>query len=199
MLLPRIHVRLAWEGREVVLRDIVKADLPSIADYWLDMDLATLEQNGVDHSRFGSRDAMIDRFALTIPDGTPGQTRRSYAFDVEGCLAGYSTFALRTPMENFSHWHILDPDKRQSGLSSLLYPYRLRTCFSSAPIDRLVHMTRPENIGVNRLLDRFVPVAETRFVDKPDGMSTPGVFNIRYVTRADLPRLLANARSELPI
>jgi len=39
---------------------------------------------------------------------------------------------------------------------------------------------------VNRMLDRYVPIAETRYVEAPDGVATPGEFHIRYVHRADV-------------
>ena len=29
----------------------------------------------------------------------------------------------------------------------------------------------------------------TEFVEKPDGLAKPGEFHMRYVTRADLPRI----------
>lgn len=189
----RVHARFDWNGREVVLRDLREEDLGRIADYWLGVDMATLEANGVDHVRMGDHDAIVTRFRPTIPTGEREQPRRSFAFDVDGQMAGYTNLAHYDALENYSHWHIVEPALRQSGLSTLLYPYRLSLCFADAPIERLIHMTRPENIGANRLLDRFVPVAETRFVDKPDGMSTPGVFNIRYVTRAGLPHILGQA------
>lgn len=194
----RIHARIDWNGREVLLRDLTEAELPRIADYWFSVDMETLEANGVDHKRFVSPRALIERFATMIPTGDPNQPKRAFVFDVDGRVAGYTNLSHYSADENYSHWHIVEPELRQSGLSSLLYPYRLRACFADAPMERLIHMTRPANVGVNKLLDRFVPVAETRFVETPDGMSMPGVFNIRYVTRADLPRILALARGELP-
>jgi hypothetical protein len=39
---------------------------------------------------------------------------------------------------------------------------------------------------VNRMLDKYVPVAETRYVENPDGVAGPGEFHIRYVSREDL-------------
>jgi hypothetical protein len=38
------------------------------------------------------------------------------------------------------------------------------------------------------MLDRFVPIAETRHDETPDGVAAPGEFHIRYVHRADVPR-----------
>ena len=51
--------------------------------------------------------------------------------------------------------------------------------------------------GVNRMLDKFIPVSETKYVENSDGVALPGEFHIRYVTRDDIPRLFARL-SQLP-
>jgi hypothetical protein len=38
------------------------------------------------------------------------------------------------------------------------------------------------------MLDKFVPVTETRFIEHPDGVALPGEFNLRYVLAHDIPR-----------
>ena len=191
--MARIHAQLELQGRSVSFRDLVHSDLSRIADYWWTADPAFLERMGVDRSRFGSHKAIMARFEPAIPSGDPEQAKLAFAIDLDGEMVGYTNLNRYNPTENYSHWHIIDPQWRKSGLSTLLYPYRLQTYFTRAPIDRLIHQTRPENVGVNRLLDRFVPIAETTFVAKPDGLALPGVFNLRYVTREDLPRIMAMA------
>jgi hypothetical protein len=54
-------------------------------------------------------------------------------------------------------------------------------------MNRLIHQTRTRNGSENTMLDKFVPIAETVFVEKPDGVALPGEFNIRYVV-ARIPR-----------
>jgi hypothetical protein len=65
--------------------------------------------------------------------------------------------------------------------------------FDLFPITRLIHQTRSRNIAVNRLLDKFLPVAKTGFVAHPDGVALPGEFHTRYVTAADLPGFFRTA------
>jgi RimJ/RimL family protein N-acetyltransferase len=192
----RVHAELELQGRQIILRDLLRSDLPRIADYWSGAEPEFLERLDVDGSRFGGREGIIARFEPAIPSGDPKQAKLAFAIDLDGAMVGYTNLNRYGPTENYSHWHIIDPQWRKSGLSTLLYPYRMRAYFSCAPIDRLVHQTRPENIGVNRLLDRFVPIAETIFVAKPDGLSLPGIFNLRYVSREDLPRIMAIAAQE---
>jgi hypothetical protein len=112
-----------------------------------------------------------------------------FALRLNGKLAGFTNLLRKTPDLNFSHWHIIDPEDRAGGVSSAVYPARLDLYFGLFPIQRLVHQTRITNTGVNRMLDRFVPVAETAFVERPDGLAKPGEFHMRFVTRADLPRI----------
>ena len=189
----RLHTQLELQGRSISFRDLVHSDLPCIADYWSSANPAFLERLGVDGSRFGNPEAIMARFEPAIPSGDPEQAKLAFAIDVDGDMVGYTNLNRYSATENYSHWHIIDPQWRKSGLSTLLYPYRLHTYFTCTPMTRLIHQTRPENVGVNRLLDRFVPIAETSFVAKPDGLSLPGVFNLRYVTREDLPRIMAMA------
>lgn len=186
----RVHARIDWHGRTVIFRDLGTADLSRIADYWLHTDWDFFRSMGVHVEALGDRQALVTRFADAIPTGNADQAKLGFAIEVDDAMVGYSTLNRYAPAENYSHWHIVDPAWRRGGLSSLLYPYRLRTYFGLTGIERLIHQTRPENVGVNRLLDRFVPVAETRHVDRPDGMARAGTFHIRYVHRTDLPRIL---------
>jgi hypothetical protein len=75
-----------------------------------------------------------------------------------------------------------------------LYPYRIRTYFETTPIERLIHQTRTRNI-VNRILDRYVPIAETCHIDRPDGVALPGEFHLRCVRRHDVPCVFEKAKT----
>jgi hypothetical protein len=44
------------------------------------------------------------------------------------------------------------------------------------------------------MLDKYVPIAETLYVEHPDGVALPGEFNIRYVYREDVPRLFEKSQ-----
>jgi len=108
-------------------------------------------------------------------------------------LVGYTLLNRYSEDVNYSHWHIIVPGLRARGLSTALYPYRIEAYFDLAPIERLIHQTRTTNVGMNRVLDRFIPVAETKYIEAPDGFAAPGEFRLRFVSRADIPRLFARA------
>ena len=45
------------------------------------------------------------------------------------------------------------------------------------------------------MLDHWVPVAETRYIENPDGVALPGEFHLRYVLRTDVPVFLEKAKA----
>jgi hypothetical protein len=53
---------------------------------------------------------------------------------------------------------------------------------------RLIHQTRTRNVGVNTMVDKFVPIAETVFVENPDGVALQ-VNSIFVMSCAKIPRL----------
>jgi hypothetical protein len=133
------------------------------------------------------------RFLRAIPSGDPDQQSIAFATTVNGRFAGYTLLNRYTSEINYSHWHVTNPSLRALGLSTALYPHRIKTYFDAAPINRLTHQTRTRNVAVNRMLDRYVPVAETRYIEHPDGVALPGEFHLRYVFRKDIPRFFETA------
>ena len=175
------------------LRDLTSADLPAIVDYWLFSPLEHLEFMGVNRQLLGSSEDIHRRFANAVRTGDPNQSAIALAITLDGRLAGYTLLNRSSDDVNYSHWHIIVPNLRARGLSTALYPYRIKAYFDVAPISRLIHQTRTRNLGVNRMLDKFIAVSETKFIDKPDGVASPGEFHVRFVWREDIPRIFARA------
>jgi hypothetical protein len=175
------------------LRDLTPADLPAIVDYWLSSTDEYFAFIGIDRQKLGGTDAIRKRFSDSIRTGDPAQPTMSLAITLDQQLVGYTLFVRHSEDENYSHWHIIVPNLRAKGLSTTLYPHRIKAYFDIAPISRLIHQTRTRNLGVNRMLDKFFPVAETKVVDQPGGVALPGEFHIRYVRREDIPRIFARA------
>ena len=175
------------------LRDLTSSDLPAIADYWLLSPDEYLVAMGVDRQRLGSAEDIHKRFFNAIRTGQPVQPSIALAITLGEDLVGYTLLNRYSAEVNYSHWHIIVPNLRAKGLSTALYSGRLKAYFDLTPISQLIHQTRTSNIGVNRMLDKFIPVSETKFIDKPDGVAKPGEFHLRYVRREDLPGILARA------
>ena len=175
------------------LRDLASGDLPAIVDYWLSSPIEYLDFMGVNRQKLGSATDIRQRFASAVRTGDPSQPTIALAITLEEQLAGYTLLNRYTEEVNYSHWHIIVPSLRRKGLSTALYPYRIRAYFDIAPISLLIHQTRTRNVGVNRMLDRFVAISETRFIEKPDGVAEAGEFHVRYVRREDIPGFFARA------
>jgi RimJ/RimL family protein N-acetyltransferase len=175
------------------LRDLAPADIPAIVDYWLLSPDEHLAYMAVDRQRLGSADEIRKRFSVSIRTGDPAQPTISLAVTLDEKLVGYTLFVRHSEDVNYAHWHIIVPDMRAKGITTALYPSRIKTYFDIAPISRLIHQTRTRNLGVNRMLDKFYPVAETEIIDKPDGVALPGEFHLRYVRREDIPGIFVRA------
>jgi|ERR1700735_1301873 RimJ/RimL family protein N-acetyltransferase len=181
-------------GGLLELRDLTADDVPAIVDYWVHSPTEFLDAMGVDLARLGSSKQIHERFATAIPTGDFGQSRMAFGIWLNEEFVGYTLLNRYSDEVNYSHWHIVDANLRAKGISTALYPWRLKTFFEVTPISRLIHQTRTSNLGVNRMLDKFVPVAESVYVEKPDGVGIPGDFNHRYVRREDVPKIFARAR-----
>jgi RimJ/RimL family protein N-acetyltransferase len=180
------------------LRDLAAADLPAIVDYWVLSPTEQLDFMGVDRQRLGSSEDIRRRFVNAVRTGDQGQSAIAFAITLDERVVGYTLLNRYSEDVNYSHWHIIVSNLRGRGLSTALYPYRIKTYFDVAPISRLIHQTRTRNLGVNRMLDKFIPVSETKIIDKPDGVASPGEFHVRFVKREDIPRFFARA-AELAI
>ena len=178
-----------------VLRALAAEDVEDVVRFWHETGDELLDFLGIDRSRLGTREDTHQRFLRAIPSGDPAQMNLAFAIDVDGTLSGYTLLNRYSPEVNYSHWHIIRPELRGAGLSSALYPCRIKMYFDAAPLQCLIHQTRTRNIAVNRMLDKWVPIAETRHIDDPDGVALPGEFHLRYVRRQDVPALLEKARS----
>jgi len=175
------------------LRDLTPADLPAIVDYWILSPDEHLTFMGVDRQRLGSEEDIHSRFANAIRTGNPSQSAIAFGITLEDRLVGYTLLNRYSEEVNYSHWHIIAANLRAKGLSTALYPYRIKAYFDMAPISQLIHQTRTRNVGVNRMLDKFIPVSETKYIFKPDGVAVPGEFHLRFVRRQDISRIFARA------
>jgi RimJ/RimL family protein N-acetyltransferase len=184
-----IHAEQKTAEGIAVLCDADEADIDSIIDYWCSSTNEYLVDMGVDLARLGKPAQMRVRYLRALRSGNPAQSSILFSIKLNGKFEGFTLLNQYDPQTNYSHWHIVNPGKRRSGISTALYPHRVKMYFDTTNMDRLIHQTRPRNVGVNRMLEKFVSVAETSFVEKPDGVAAPGLFHMRYVYRRDVENL----------
>lgn len=187
------HASVKTPAGIAALRDVAANDVEAIVRYWFTSSDEFLDFVGVDRERLGTMEDTRQRLLRAIRTGDPNQTTLALAITLDGELAGYTLLNRYTPETNYGHWHITVPQLRSSGISTALYPHRIKTYFDLVPIERLIHQTRTRNTAVNRMLDKYVSVAETCHLDHPDGVALPGEFHLRYVQRKDIPQLFARA------
>ena len=176
------------------LRDLTSADLPAILDYWLSSSVEFLDFMGVDRQMLGTEQDIRRRLMNAIRTGDASQPSISLAITLDDRFVGYTLLNRYAEDVNYSHWHITVPSLRAKGVSTALYPYRIKAYFDLTPISKLIHQTRTRNLGVNRMLEKFIPVSRTEYVEKPDGVAAPGEFHLRFVRREDIPRIFACAQ-----
>jgi hypothetical protein len=191
-LAPVIHTTIDTPRGIAALRDLTPADVDPIAAYLHDENDTHLGRL-IDRTRLGTPEDTRRRFLALMRTGESDQRATAFVITVAGKFAGFTNLNRHGPADNYSHWHVTDPSLRAAGLSSLLYPHRIKLYYDLFPIDRLVHQTKTLNVGVNRMLDRYVPVAATRWIERPDGVGSAGEFHLRYVHRADIPHLFTIA------
>ncbi len=189
---PVEHARVTTGLGTASLRDLVPADIDRIVAYWHDGG-ADLEFLGIDIAKMGTPADSHARHERAMRNGEPDQPVIAFAIALDGETVGYTLLRQYTAESNYSHWHIFAKDNRAAGLSTALYPHRIKMYFDTTNMARLIHQTRTRNIGVNRMLDNYVPIAESAYVAQPDGLAGPGEFHMRHVRREDLPRLFARA------
>jgi len=179
-----------------LLRPLALGDVEAVVAYWFGASDEFLDTVGIDRARMGRPADVRARYMKAIPSGDPEQMMLAWAIDLDNRMVGYTLLNRYTAERNHSHWHIIEADLRANRISSALYPFRIKTYFDAAPaMERLIHQTRSRNVAVNRMLDKYVAVAETRYETEPDGLAAPGEFHIRYVRRADIPALFERAKS----
>jgi hypothetical protein len=183
-----VHARTKTSLGLAALRDLTQGDIDHVVAYWYESGDQHLDYLGIDRKLLGTEEDTRRRMVRGIRTGDPTQQNLAFAITVDGAFAGYTLLNRYTPDLNYSHWHITDSRLRGSGVSTALYPHRIKLYFDLSPLQRLIHQTRTRNVGVNRMLDRYVPVAETRYIEHPDGVALPGEFHLRYVFREDVPR-----------
>jgi RimJ/RimL family protein N-acetyltransferase len=187
-----IHAMLDTPRGPAALRDLAADDLDHVVAYLHD-ERDTHLSSLIDRTRLGTPEATRQRFLRALRTGDAAQQTIAFAITAGGRFAGFTMLNRYTAVDNYSHWHVTEPALRASGLSTALYPHRIKLYFDLFPIDRLVHQTKTRNTGVNRMLDKYVPVAETRYVERPDGAASPDTFHLRHVFRADVARFFAIA------
>jgi RimJ/RimL family protein N-acetyltransferase len=184
-----IHVSVATSLGTASVRDVEPVHVDTFVRYWHFSGYEHLDYMGIDRQRLGTPEETRARFLRAIRNGTPEQAHVAFSITLDGRLVGYSNLNRHAPDENYPHLHLVDASARAAGVASVVVPHMLKLYVDLYPIRRLVIQTRTSNTAINRVLDKVLPVAETRHLDTPDGLAAPGEFHVRYLTREQAAEL----------
>jgi hypothetical protein len=200
-----LPVRLGRMG----VRDALPEDAEPYVRYWHHSGERIKDLLRIDRERLGGPADSRQRFLrmIRVP-GTP-QSSVIFTLTLNGVTIGYSNINCYTPTENFPHFHTYMHTHRDlvrralaglprefaqgrgASVAPVLLGLMVQVFFRALPIQRLSLQTRPTSTGINRALDLYLPVEETRHFDKADGLAGPGVFHMRHLLRADMGRVAA--------
>ena len=186
------YIRLPTHIGEIVVRDVTEADLDALVAYWHG-GVADLEFLGIDLERLGTPEDTRSRFRASIRSGAEGQKAVAFVASVTARVVAYTNVNFRG-RDGYVHVHFIDPEARNQGIASFLVPFILKMFFVHLPIDRLVLEARTRNARINRVVSKlgFRP-AETRFLERPDGLAGAGEFNVYLVEASMVDELLARS------
>jgi RimJ/RimL family protein N-acetyltransferase len=184
-----IHLSVATSRGTASVRDVEPVHVDTFVRYWHFGGYEHLDFMGIDRERLGTPEDTRVRFLRSIRNGTPEQSHVTFSITLDGRLVGYTNLNRHTLDENYPHLHLVDASVRAAGVASLLVPRVLQLYFDLFPIRRLVIQSRTSNGAINRVLDKVLPVAETRHLDTPDGLAAPGEFHVRYLSREQAAEL----------
>ncbi|UXA57924.1 GNAT family N-acetyltransferase [Xanthomonas prunicola] len=191
-----IHARLPMRAGLLILRDATPQDADAFVEYWTDSPKSYLNVLGVDTARLGDAQQIRERFLRNIPSSEPlGQSTVIYSLYLHDMLIGYTNINRYDTQENYVHLHIYRKALRKAvdqgpkaqttggGVGACTIGLIIAHYLKNLDVERLVMQTRTRNMLINRALDLYLPASRTCYFEKPDGLSAPGEFHVRYAYR----------------
>lgn len=212
---PHLHVPgsalVSVETRAGVLalRDAVPADLDAYLNYWHYSGERIKEILGIDQAKLGTPADTRERFLSMIRKPGTYPSDVLFTATLNGSVIGYTNMNRYGADEAYVHLHLYRrslrsvlvartpgaPARAGAGLAAALIGPGLSMYFRLFPLERLILQTRPENSAINKALDLYAFAAERRYVAHPAGLAAPGEQCLRYVHRADVPRMLRRSQA----
>lgn len=156
----------------VSVREITLADVPRIADYWLNADAGFLRGMGADPAKIPGREQWLQM--LTEQVDQPYAERKSYCLIwlLDGEPVGHSNVnKIVYGEEAYMHLHLWVPDARKRGLGVLFVKLSIPLFFKNLRLKTLFCEPYAHNPAPNKTLEK----AGFRFVKQYTGI--PGWIN----------------------
>ncbi|MES2938614.1 MAG: hypothetical protein V4864_13090 [Pseudomonadota bacterium] len=210
---PRTSTSIPIRLGRVGVRDALPEDAEAYVKYWHFSGDRIKDFLRIDRVRLGGPEDSRARFMRLIRVPGEHQPGVLLTLTLNDVVMGYSNLNRYSPTENFPHFHTYMHTHRElvrqalggvprdalagrgANIAPVLLGAVLELFFRLLPIERMSLQTRPTSVGINRALDNYLPVEETRHFDKADGLAGPGVFHMRHLLRKDADWVLARARA----
>ena len=140
----------------LTVREMTLADVPLIADYWLQASPEHLTAMGVDLSKLPTREELEGM--LTTQFHTTVQEKRSYCliWEEQGKAVGHcNTNPTRFGQDAFMHLHLWEAASRKKGSGSALLSLSLPLFFERLALQQLHCEPYALNEAPNRTLQRL--------------------------------------------
>jgi hypothetical protein len=203
---PQTHISIWTSTGSFAVRDAIPSDVDAYVRYWHYSGERIKDLLGIDRQKLGTPDDSRKRFEQMIR--VPGTEQASVIFTmtVDEKVVGYTNINRYGPEDSYPHLHtyhfalrsLLSARAYKSarngvGIASVAIGPILAMYFRLFPVDRLVLQTRAQNWHINRALDLYMPIAETRYIANAAGLAGPGEQCLRFVRREDIPWLLSRS------
>ncbi len=150
----------------LVIREMALDEAGLIIDYFHGSTPEHLEMLGVDHSRLPSRQRWRERFAGECEESVHDRSTLLVIWELDGVPVGFSTCdKIVYGEEAHMHLHVVDPQRRRSGIGSACVRETVALYFKTLALRRLFCEPNAFNVAPNRTLQsvgfRYVKTYET--------------------------------------
>jgi hypothetical protein len=187
----------------------MSADADAYVNYWHHSGEKIKTLLGIDKTKLGTPEDSRERFLAMIRAPDAAQASVVFTITLNDLVIGYTNLNCYGPSSNYVHLHTyyssmraavrtrgttpIDSGSGGCGVATVLIGRIIAMCFSLFTLQRLILQTRPINYPINRALDLYMPVDETRYVENPAGLAAAGELHLRYVYPSDVLWLLDRA------
>lgn len=201
------HTSIQMHAGFLAVRDAISSDADAYVNYWHYSGEEIKNLLGIDRERLGTPQDSRKRFSQMIRVPGVYQPNVIFTITLNGQVVGYTNINRHGVDDYYVHLHTYRSCLRAAlgtgrsgnrggaggGLAAVLIGRIIGMCFDLFPARRLILQTRPENRWINRALDLYMPLAETKYVENPAGLAAPGIQQLRYVDREDALWIVARA------
>jgi RimJ/RimL family protein N-acetyltransferase len=155
-----------------VIREMALDEVGLVIDYFHDSPPEHLEKLGVDRTRLPTREDWSARYATEYAKPIKERSTLLVIWQLDGVAVGFSSAdKIVYGDQAHMHLHVVDPDRRRSGVGSACMGETVALYFDSLALRRLLCEPNAFNVAPNRTLQsagfRYVKTHET----------TPGPIN----------------------